>query len=99
MMNDRKQIFKYVFVTSIIMFLFTVIAPFVIKSLGIEYSPEYETITYEVKEVYEEKNQSIYGTWRTYYVVVEDGAVFKVSSEEYYSSKSTGKFTQKKVKQ
>ena len=98
-MNDRKQIFKYVFVTSIIMFLFAVIAPFAIKSLGIDYSPEYETVTYKVKEVYEEKNQSIYGTWRTYYVVTEDGTVFKVSSEEYYASKSTGKFTQKKVKQ
>lgn len=59
-MNDRKQIFKYVFVTSIIMFLFAVIAPFAIKSLGIDYSPEYETVTYKVKEVYEEKNQSIY---------------------------------------
>ena len=79
--------------------LLAVSLPFIFISLGIGQITEYESIMYKVKEVYEEKNQSIYGTWRTYYVVVEDGTVFKVSSEEYYSSKSTGKFTQKKVKQ
>lgn len=99
MMKDNKQLFKYMFITNIVILFFAIIAPFTIKSLGIDYTTKYETITYKVKEVYEEKNQSIYGTWRTYYVVVKDGTVFKVSSEEYYSSKSTGKFTQKKVKQ
>lgn len=96
-MNDIKQLLKYNLVTSIIAMLLAVSSPFIFRSLGIGQITEYESITYKVKEVYEEKNQSIYGTWRTYYVV-EDGTVFKVSSEEYYSSKSTGKFTQKKVK-
>lgn len=99
MMNDRKQLLKYNLVTSIIAMLLAVSLPFIFRSLGIGQITEYKLITYKVKEVYEEKNQSIYGTWRTYYIVVEDGTVFKVSSEEYYSSKSTGKFTQKKVKQ
>lgn len=98
-MNDRKQLLKYNLVTSIIAMLLAVSLPFIFRSLGIGQITQYESITYKVKEVYEEKNQSIYGTWRTYYVVIEDGTVFKVSSEEYYSSKSTGKFTQKKVKQ
>lgn len=98
-MNDRKQLLKYNLATSIIAMLLALSSPFIFRSLGIGQITEYESITYKVKEVYEEKNQSIYGTWRTYYVVIEDGTVFKVSSEEYYSSKSTGKFTQKKVKQ
>ena len=81
-----------------IMFILVISLPYIIKYTGVYESPKYETIKYKVKEVYEEKNQSIYGTWRTYYVVVEDGTVFKVSSEEYYSSKTTGNFTYKKEK-
>lgn len=55
-----------------------------------------ETITYGVLRTYEETNQSIYGTWREYYVVTTEGKVFKVSSEEYYASKTTGKFIYRK---
>lgn len=55
-----------------------------------------ETTTYSVLRTYEETNQSIYGTWRDYYVVTTEGKVFKVSSEEYYASKTTGKFTYRK---
>ena len=57
---------------------------------------ELETTTYIVLRTYEEKNQSIYGTWREYYVVTTEGKVFKVSSEEYYASKTTGKFIYRK---
>lgn len=99
MMFDKKQWIKYNVILTIVVFLFIITAPYIFKHLGINHVTRYESVTYKVKEVYEEKNQSIYGTWRTYYVVVEDGTVFKVSSEEYYSSKYTGKFTQKKVKQ
>lgn len=72
----------------------------IINSLSLGYDvsnqKELETTTYSVLRTYEEKNQSIYGTWREYYVVTTEGKVFKVSSEEYYASKTTGKFIYRK---
>lgn len=72
----------------------------IINSLSLGYDvskqKELETTTYIVLRTYEEKNQSIYGTWREYYVVTTEGKVFKVSSEEYYASKTTGKFIYRK---
>lgn len=72
----------------------------IINSLSLGYDvskqKDLETVTYTVLRTYEETNQSIYGTWRDYYVVTTEGKVFKVSSEEYYASKTTGKFIYRK---
>lgn len=73
---------------------------FIINSLSLGYDvskqKDLETVTYTVLRTYEETNQSIYGTWRDYYVVTTEGKVFKVSFEEYYASKTTGKFIYRK---
>lgn len=95
-MNDSKFAIKLTVITSLIVTLLIIIGPYSLKYLGLdnqEYHPSVTTTTYNVLRTYEETNQSIYGTWRDYYVVTTEGKVFKVSSEEYYASKTTGKFT------
>lgn len=46
---------------------------------------------YTVKKSYIETDQSIFGTWRTYYLVTDHGT-FKVSDKEYYDSSVSGKY-------
>lgn len=95
-MNDYKYTFKLTVITALIVTLLIIISPYLFRYLGLndqEYHPSITTTTYNVLRTYEETNQSIYGTWRDYYVVTTEGKVFKVSSEEYYASKTTGKFT------
>lgn len=98
-MNDYKFTFKLTVITSLIVTLLIIISPYLFKHLGLDdqkYHPTVTTVTYDVLRTYDETNQSIYGTWRDYYVVTTEGKVFKVSSEEYYASKTTGKFTYRK---
>lgn len=98
-MNDYKFTFKLTVITSLIVTLLIIISPYFFKYLGLDgqkYHPTVTTVTYDVLRTYDETNQSIYGTWRDYYVVTTEGKVFKVSSEEYYASKTTGKFTYRK---
>lgn len=95
-MNDYKFTFKLTIITTLIVTLLIIISPYLFGYLGLDdqkYHPTVTTTTYNVLKTYEETNQSIYGTWRDYYVVTTEGKVFKVSSEEYYASKTTGKFT------
>lgn len=89
---------RVISMTSITAVLITFLIIINSLSLGYDVSnqKELETTTYSVLRTYEEKNQSIYGTWREYYVVTTEGKVFKVSSEEYYASKTTGKFIYRK---
>lgn len=98
-MNDYKFTFKLTVITSLIVTLLIIISPYLFEYLGLDgqkYYPTVTTVTYDVLRTYDETNQSIYGTWRDYYVVTTEGKVFKVSSEEYYASKTTGKFTYRK---
>lgn len=98
-MNDYKFTFKLTVITALIATLLIIIGPYSLKYLGLDnqkYNPTVTTVTYDVLRTYDETNQSIYGTWRDYYVVTTEGKVFKVSSEEYYASKTTGKFTYRK---
>ena len=98
-MNDYKFTFKLTVITAFIVTLLIIISPYLFGYLGLdgqEYHPTVTTVTYDVLRTYDETNQSIYGTWRDYYVVTTEGKVFKVSSEEYYASKTTGKFTYRK---
>lgn len=55
--------------------------------------PETKTIHHEytVKKSYIETDQSIFGTWREYYLVTDHGT-FKVSDKEYYDSSVSGKY-------
>lgn len=46
---------------------------------------------YTVKKSYIETDQSIFGTWREYYLVTDHGT-FKVSDKEYYDSQVSGKY-------
>lgn len=98
-MNDYKFAFKLTVVTSLIVTLLIIISPYLLGYLGLDdqkYHSTVTTVTYDVLRTYDETNQSIYGTWRDYYVVTTEGKVFKVSSEEYYASKTIGKFTYRK---
>ena len=98
-MNDYKFTFKLTVITVLIVTLLIIISPYLFGYLGLDdqkYHPTVTTVTYDVLRTYDETNQSIYGTWRDYYVVTTEGKVFKVSSEEYYASKTTGKFTYRK---
>lgn len=98
-MNDYKFTFKLTVITALIVTLLIIISPYLFGYLGLDdqkYHPTITTVTYDVLRTYDETNQSIYGTWRDYYVVTTEGKVFKVSSEEYYASKTTGKFTYRK---
>ena len=98
-MNDYKSIFKLTVITALIVTLLIIISPYLFGYLGLDdqkYHPTVTTVTYDVLRTYDETNQSIYGTWRDYYVVTTEDKVFKVSSEEYYASKATGKFTYRK---
>lgn len=98
-MNDYKFAFKLTVITALIVTLLIIISPYLFGYLGLDdqkYNPTVTTVTYDVLRIYDETNQSIYGTWRDYYVVTTEGKVFKVSSEEYYASKTTGKFTYRK---
>lgn len=98
-MNDYKFTFKLTVITALIVTLLIIISPYLFGYLGLDdqkYNPTVTTVTYNVLRTYDETNQSIYGTWRDYYVVTTEGKVFKVSSEEYYASKTTGKFTYRK---
>lgn len=98
-MNDYKFTFKLTVITTLIVTLLIIISPYLFGYLELDdqkYHPTVTTVTYDVLRTYDETNQSIYGTWRDYYVVTTEGKVFKVSSEEYYASKTTGKFTYRK---
>lgn len=55
--------------------------------------PETKTVHHEytVKKSYIETDQSIFGTWRDYYLVTDHGT-FKVSDKEYYDSSVSGKY-------
>lgn len=98
-MNDYKSTFKLTVITALIVTLLIIISPYLFGYLVLDdqkYHSTVTTVTYDVLRTYDETNQSIYGTWRDYYVVTTEGKVFKVSSEEYYASKTTGKFTYRK---
>ena len=58
-----------------------------------ELVPETRTVHHEctVKKSYIETDQSIFGTWREYYLVTDHGT-FKVSDKEYYDSTVSGKY-------
>lgn len=58
-----------------------------------ELIPNTKTVHHEyvVKKSYIEKDQSIFGTWREYYLVTDHGT-FKVSDKEYYDSSVSGKY-------
>lgn len=58
-----------------------------------ELVPETRTVHHEyvVKKSYIETDQSIFGTWREYYLVTDHGT-FKVSDKEYYDSSVSGKY-------
>lgn len=55
--------------------------------------PDTKTVHHEytVKKSYIETDQSIFGTWREYYLVTDHGT-FKVSDKEYYDSQVSGKY-------
>lgn len=55
--------------------------------------PDTKTVHHEytVKKSYIETDQSIFGTWREYYLVTDHGT-FKVSDKEYYNSQVSGKY-------
>ena len=55
--------------------------------------PDTKTVHHEytVKKSYVETDQSIFGTWREYYLVTDHGT-FKVSDKEYYDSQVSGKY-------
>lgn len=55
--------------------------------------PDTKTIHHEytVKKSYIETDQSIFGTWREYYLVTDHGT-FKVSGKDYYDSTVSGKY-------
>lgn len=98
-MKDNRLSLKLTIVTTLLVTILIITGPYLLKYLGFDeqtYNPKVTTTTYDVVRTYEEKNQSIYGTWREHYVVTTEGKVFKVSSEEYYASKTTGKFTYRK---
>lgn len=58
-----------------------------------ELIPNTKTVHHEytVKKSYIETDQSIFGTWREYYLVTDHGT-FKVSDKEYYDSQVSGKY-------
>ena len=58
-----------------------------------ELVPKTRTVHHEytVKKSYIETDQSIFGTWREYYLVTDHGT-FKVSDKEYYDSSVSGKY-------
>lgn len=55
--------------------------------------PDTKTVHHEytVKKSYIETDQSIFGTWRDYYLVTDHGT-FKVSDKDYYDSTVSGKY-------
>lgn len=55
--------------------------------------PDTKTVHHEytVKKSYIETDQSIFGTWREYYLVTDHGT-FKVSDKDYYDSQVSGKY-------
>lgn len=58
-----------------------------------ELVPNTKTVHHEytVKKSYIETDQSIFGTWREYYLVTDHGT-FKVSDKDYYDSTVSGKY-------
>lgn len=58
-----------------------------------ELIPNTKTVHHEytVKKSYIETDQSIFGTWREYYLVTDHGT-FKVSDKDYYDSSVSGKY-------
>lgn len=58
-----------------------------------ELIPNTKTVHHEytVKKSYIETYQSIFGTWREYYLVTDHGT-FKVSDKDYYDSSVSGKY-------
>lgn len=101
-MKDNILSIKLTIVTALLVTILIITGPYLLVYLGLDnqkynqYNQKVTTTTYDVLRTYDETNQSIYGTWRNYYVVTTEGKVFKVSSEEYYESKTTGKFTYRK---
>ena len=55
--------------------------------------PETKTVHHEyvVKKSYIETDQSIFGTWREYYLVTDNGT-FRVSDKDYYDSQVSGRY-------
>ena len=55
--------------------------------------PDTKTVHHEytVKKSYIETDQSIFGTWREYYLVTDHGT-FKVSDKDYYDSQVSCKY-------
>lgn len=75
-MNDYKFTFKLTVITALIVTLLIIISPYLFGYLGLDdqkYHPTVTTVTYDVLRTYDETNQSIYGTWRDYYVVTTEG--------------------------
>lgn len=58
-----------------------------------ELTPNTKTVHHEytVKKSYIETDQSIFGTWREYYLVTDHGT-FKVSDKDYYDSTVSGRY-------
>ena len=58
-----------------------------------ELIPNTKTVHHEytVKKYHIETDQSIFGTWREYYLVTDHGT-FKVSDKEYYDSSVSGRY-------
>lgn len=73
--------------------LLTTVILIVIAFVGYRFLPETQTVHHEyvVKKSYVETDQSIFGTWREYYLVTDHGT-FKVSDKEYYDSSVSGKY-------
>lgn len=90
-----KRVISMTSITAILATLLIIIASYC-SGYDTPKHRDYKTTTYSISRTYEETHQSIFGTWRDYYVVTDEGEVFKVSSEEYYSSKTTGKFIYRK---
>lgn len=78
-------------------FVITTIILIVIAFVGYRFLPELVPETkvvhheYVVKKSYIETDQSIFGTWREYYLVTDNGT-FKVSDKDYYDSQVSGKY-------
>lgn len=76
-------------ITTVIIFLLAIIGCKLLPSLV----PDTKTVHHEytVKKSYIETDQSIFGTWREYYLVTNHGT-FKVSDKDYYDSTVSGKY-------
>lgn len=76
-------------ITTVVIILLALITYKLLPSLA----PDTETVHHEytVKKSYIETDQSIFGTWREYYLVTDHGT-FKVSDKDYYDSTVSGKY-------